>query len=268
MLLDAQSVMDVDQTLIQSLLIFIQGQQQADGSFSYNSDADLHRGIGYANDREQVQTARITAVLIKSSNGRHNDVINKCLQYLRTEFKKPGIYKNVIIAFTFAISSRNATMEIDEILNTPFTPSTTPEYFEIASSLLMTKDLLRKEADKEVKWMWQQASSLQGFYSSFHTAVALKALLEYTKDKDQASLIRKLENVNVESTVSNKTDSFKIEADLIEGQKDKAVLNVNTQYLGNLLEETNLILMEVEVPRGYKYVGYKKQEYIKVRICS
>lgn len=248
-LIDAENIgVVVDINLIMDLLNFIQSQQQEDGSFIYNIDSDPFKQIG-PNVRLQAQTAQITAVLIKiyQLNFERNQIqiiINKSLQYLQYDFSQlMGMYKNIIIAYDLALWYNKEMPEIENVFKFKLIPKDLPVDIEMFSYLLLTKHRQNKDTYMEMRWLLQKTKSPKGLITPYHTAMAAKALLECLEGK--------LKDIRLKESNLTNADETKIIANIEEVQDERALLNVTVDIPSPNHDAFNVVMLEVELPRGW-----------------
>jgi len=174
------------------------------------------------------------------------------------------------------------------------------QFHEIASYNILTKIILNLDPQDEVKWLLERRSADGGFYSPYNTVLALKAFYEYSKYKNLHSVDLKISSNQIGKSITNPVDSHVIELKKrqmlrVEGEgvgyvhiykefvhepkntseyfllnafrtderNDHMKLDV-TLSLNGTSAVTNLLVLEVELPRGFKFVNHNLKENLLV----
>jgi hypothetical protein len=165
-------------------------------------------------------------------------------------------------------------------------------FIEIASYLILTKVLINEDPQNEVKWLLSQRSPDGRFYSPHDTVLALRALLEFSKYAATSGLNLDIEGVQTKKFACNiqtaeysalhghepeslQKQSYRFsysidyeKSDLANGAAffnttkklkkiNETLIEINLDFKFNGLEntpETNLVIVEVRLPTGYKFI--------------
>jgi len=258
-LIDARKFTTIDKDLIAKSLN-IKFQQDRDGKFKYDKNFDYRINIG-SGFRSEIQTALITAAFLKdeSTSAFYRTQIQKTVNFLKTNGGSWDGYPKVIAAYTLALSGDTVAAEnfLRDVTSTSYT-NTSPEFYststEIASYVILIKLLLREDPEAEVKWILGQRNSDGIFYSPYSTVLAYQALYEYTVYKGMRT-----QTLQPASTIEEVVDGFGVSVTEEFGRESEAKINLKIFNNGIVFDVSNLIFIEVELPRGYVYTADKVQ---------
>lgn len=292
-ILDAPKIVIIDQDLIIRALNFIKTQQQTDGSFKYDEASDYHRDIG-SKFRKEVQTALIIPAFYKNKDKYSRD-IQRTIAYLKGQIGWRDYVKSVVAYTFALNGDRDSAGKVLQSMIGEFSDNTAhySTYVELVSYEILTKILLNQDPTDQVNWLLSQRHADGSFFSPYDTVLALKALFEYSKVKNlhqQNNYLQiKLQQRATGSPISNQLSSETVQiknknqkleisgqgvayVSVFEEIDEETIDDVNyfdtklnkRELADNKVELTlsmkanktsSLFVVEVQLPRGYKYSG-------------
>ncbi|CAG9810249.1 unnamed protein product [Chironomus riparius] len=251
-LIDARTITSIDEDLIIRSLNVIKSQQDRNGKFKYDENADYHRNIG-DKFRQEIQSALIIAAFLKNKSTTQ---IQKTIDFLKTNARSWSSYPKSIAAYSLALSGDTATAKsLLRNINSVSYADANSESIETASYIILTTVLLQEDPQDEVKWLLSQRSSDGSFYSPFDTVLAHQALYEYSISKN----MRTQGLQSVKRTRQDDIDGFWVSIAEEFGKSNEVKISLKIVNNGTEFDKTNLAVVEVEFPRGYRYTGYDAQ---------
>ncbi|CAH1733711.1 unnamed protein product [Chironomus riparius] len=265
-IIEARQFINIDQNLITKALDFIKSQQQDDGSFYYDSKFDYREEMG--GNRKDIQTAYIASIFLKNEDRlEFQNEVTKALKYLKYT-SMASDYQKVITAYAFAlnqdmINAGNLLKDLTRIARDEAAD------IEIAAYKILTQILLNRDPQGDVKWLTKQLSTSNGFYSPYDADLVLRAFFEYAKFKNaqpDLSLVatNSIKPFGQESDArkpANTSDYFLITANRVEISDKEFKIELDVKVKGSQSVK-NLIVLEIELPRGFRYLGHDSSENV------
>lgn len=176
-------------------------------------------------------------------------------------------------------------------------------YVETASYLILAKVLSRQDAKKEVEWLLNMRNPDGSFASPHDTSLAVEALYEYTKyrkpgtpkirfnvqgmtkqmtnyldelhfDLSPTGTVYLIGNGNgfgystffstITELTSSKENKFIIKSEVKEVAAKEIEIKVDVSIELQNIKELKVIVIEVELPKGYKYMRHNSNNNIVV----
>ncbi|XP_070504781.1 thioester-containing protein 1 allele S1-like [Chironomus tepperi] len=261
-LIEVQQFINIDQNLIAKSLDFVKTQQQDYGSFNYDSNFDYREEMD--ENPKDIQTAEIISVFLKTENRQdHQNVIGKALKYLK-DISMTSDYQKVTAAYAFALN--NDKYDAQNLLKDDYLTSKSKRQqavnIEVAAYTILTKILLDQDPQDDVKWLIKKLDANNGFYSPHDADLALHALYEHAKFKH----LRPKDNsqfgqVGGNGYPANTSDYFTINANRVEVSHEEFKLDISVN-VNDDQSVNNLLVLEMELPRGYRYLRYDPSENV------
>jgi len=304
-LLDVPKIITIDPDLIVNSLEFIVSQQQ-DGKFKYDGNFDYRKEMASLNRQDIQAAQIIPAFLKDDGmKDLYKDEVAKTMQYLKSKhssFQNDYVMTNA--AYTSALNNdlTDARTLLRKIKNAYKYSSEKPQhnaiFVEIVSYKILTKILLEEDPQEEVKWLLSQRHTDGGWNSPYDTVLALQALYEYAKFKNVQSV--GLTNDQTRNSIKNPIESqvtkltsnkvkfsgkilgyaafydeqqeqptntskyFTIKASRVE--ESDGQFKIDISLTANEKAVNNLVVLEVELPRGFRYAQHDQDESVLVRM--
>jgi len=297
-LIDAKGIIDVDDELIKDALKFIEGHQYNNGIFKSDYETDPRREFNDNKFSDEIQTALIVQTFIKAKhiNLHSGSIVQNSLDFLNKQSTQFNDYARVITAYTFALNNDIETAQ--QLISSVKNESRNMKYWkyhamytEILSYSIRTKILIKEDPKDEIKELISNhRNATGGFYSPYDTVIALQALYDYTKSKENLSKGFSFTIDGENSSFSNHLDykefnfsesdkSLKVTGDGLgyaiayygSAAKTPQILfkteNVKITSSGNIKDlfvtfnynpkksenGANLVVIELDIPIGYKF---------------
>lgn len=196
-LTDALEFIEVDLDLFYECLDFIKYHQKRDGSFPYDENLNLRRGLGSPKFQQVLLVTKVLQAFKDSEvKEQYKDEVKKSIEYLTISKKLfKNDYEKILAAYSFAIhgdleSARDLIYKIScNFLTRTLYSKHKSMFVEIASYTILTKVLLNADAKNEVRWLMSQRNADGGFYSPHDTVLGLRALYEFSKYAKETGLM-------------------------------------------------------------------------------
>ncbi|KAL7011095.1 hypothetical protein ACKWTF_014088 [Chironomus riparius] len=262
-LLDAREIITIDEKAIIDSLDYLARKQNYDGYFPYNSDVDSRRDIGSQGFQIQTQTALIILPFLKDQQlkTQYQSLVTKAIKKLTDSLSEASNdYEKVIIANALSQNGdRNVLTKFTLKHNYQISSflKHKPMFVEIVSYLITLKS---SDADNELKWLLNEMNMNNGFYSPYDAILATKALIKASDNIDLNKI--RLNANNVSQTLP---ESFKVTPSIVKDSNDLIEMSIYAIYKTKNSKQiyTNLVVMEIELPSGYRYHSHETMTHIK-----
>jgi hypothetical protein len=264
-LLDAREFITVDTQMIEMGLDYIASKQNLDGTFPYNPDLDSRRDIGAPGVQSLIQDALVILPFLKDQELKmeYQSFISNITTNLNKSISDDSNdYEKVIVANALILDGKYNPLESVN-LKKNFKSSSyakhKPMFIEIVSYLIH----INHNLEDNLKWLVNEMKSKQGFYSPYDAILATKALYKASKTYDKGlNSIRTIAENNKNNTLF---ESFTLTSS-INTSREKVEIIVNSAYVSKSRNPTasNIVMIEVNLPAGYKYHSNEQHDYIKV----
>ncbi|XP_070504839.1 CD109 antigen-like [Chironomus tepperi] len=292
-LIDASEYITIDPKIINDSLDYIKKHVNSRNHLNFNRLDDLRRDIDGGANQKTVHSALIACTLIKKKD-KFGSEISKLISDIKRN-KGTGAYVRSIVAYTLALNGdTEGAKDVIKDLKPDFEkdkPKDKSMHVEYLSYMTLTKLIINEDPKAYVELMIKKHRHANGgFYSPYDTTLGLRALYEYTKYKSistvnsQCTIGRNTSYLNQFDSVKfgvNKGDKIKFNGDALAyatvysnvRKKDSTKLyNINVEIKEDSEElkmtvdfkyipkpdnpfETNQVVLEVEIPRGYIYMN-------------